>query len=178
MHLWFATAAQAETGERHRGAHQLEETAARYFVARPARPRRREILVPTSREIPACRSTRRGCASIVSRFGTGPDVAGRVSLVSLCGCAKRTEVGSRMRPEDRIRPKLQSGTTNFRSHRWHPWQFVGGFMFHRCFNVSPISAWVRCFFFDQSSVTPAGFPYFATNAAGSTSDGFQFRFVI
>ena len=33
MHLRFAAATQAEPGERHRGAHELEKAAARNFVA-------------------------------------------------------------------------------------------------------------------------------------------------
>jgi hypothetical protein len=41
-------------------------------------------------------------------------------------------------------------------HRWHPWQFVGGVMFQRSFNVWPISAWVSFFFFEKSSRVSLG----------------------
>ncbi len=51
-------------------------------------------------------------------------------------------------------------------HRWHPWQFSGGLMSQRSFNVWPISCWVSFSFFDQSSFASFGCPYFATNAAG------------
>ena len=42
------------------------------------------------------------------------------------------------------------------SHRWHPWQFVGGLIFQRSFNVWPISHCVSFFFFERSSCASSG----------------------
>jgi hypothetical protein len=43
-----------------------------------------------------------------------------------------------------------------RVHLWHPWQFVGGVIFQRSFNVWPISGWVSCFFFEKFSRVSLG----------------------
>src|SRR5262249_32127632 len=72
-------------------------------------PRLREIHVPTTDEIRAYHSTRRGCANILCRQTSPADDGKRVS----------------------------SGSGGY--HRWHPWQFVGGVIFQRSFNVWPIS---------------------------------------
>src|SRR5512133_1822217 len=84
-------------------------------------PRPEEIRAPTIDEIRAYCSARRCCANILCRWMARADDGKRVSWAS---------------------PGV---------HRWHPWQFVGGVIFQRSFNVWPISDWVSCFFFEKSS---------------------------
>src|SRR5215475_10964271 len=85
-----------------------------------------EIRVPTTDEIRAYHSARQGCANILSQWTAPADDGKRVSSASRG------------------------------DHRWHPWQFVGGVIFQRSFNVWPISDWVSCFFCERSSRVSLG----------------------
>ena len=91
-------------------------------------------------------------------------------LPKFCGIVQLTQTAPVMLPVCRFGRMLEDAF-----HRWHPWQFVGGVIFQRSFNVSPISACVSFFFLEKSPCTLLGCPYFATNSAGFTSSGFQSR---
>ncbi len=67
VRLGTAATAQTETRERHRRAHQLEKITAGKRVALHLGRAGGKFPSPASRETPACRSTRRGCASICGR---------------------------------------------------------------------------------------------------------------
>src|SRR3954453_117153 len=126
----------------------ISQNRAATIRRRSVPPCPREIRVPTTPEIRAYPSARRCYANISCRWMAQVDDGKRVSWAS---------------PD---------------AHLWHPWQFVGGVIFHRSFNVWPISDWVSCCFFEKYSRVSVGSPPFATTSAGSTSSGFQSRLKI
>src|SRR5512132_1772272 len=123
-------------------------------------PSLREIHVPTIDEIRAYRSARRGCANILCRWMAPADDGKRVSWF-ICSRASVRRAGTRVANIDGYASHSEAAIAQWlvvklRVHLWHPWQFVGGVIFQRSFNVWPISGWVSCFFFEKSSRVSLG----------------------
>ena len=87
-----AAARQTKPGQRHGGAHQFQETAPRPFVALELGRAARETRARASREIPAYRSARPGCANSASRFALPVDARRRVSSVAPLAVERRLDV--------------------------------------------------------------------------------------
>src|SRR5262249_33037077 len=130
-------------------------------IHRHSVPRRlQEIRVPTTAEIQEYHSVRRYCANILCRWMAQADVGKRVSWF-FCSSASVRRAGARPANIDSYASHSEAATAhwlivNLRVHRWQPWQFVGGVIFQRSFNVWPISDCVSCFFLEKSSPASLG----------------------